>query len=183
MAGAATVPDDGVPPVGGEADRDSIVEYCRDPLFERAMTLPWPYEPQHADFFVRRHAPDGWADDTEYTWALRRYGAFLGVIGWRAERGDLGFWLGAPHRGHGYMPEAVHAVADWLFARGVERIGWECVVGNTASASVARKAGFVYTHTGPTDLLFRDGTRPLAWHAILDRDRTPPPAWPSETFA
>lgn len=41
----------------------------------------------------------------DVTWAIRERadGAMLGVISWRRERGDVGFWLGAPSRGHGLM--------------------------------------------------------------------------------
>src|SRR5690606_12282165 len=36
----------------GEGDIDRIAEYCQDPLFERFLTIPWPYERQHAEHFV-----------------------------------------------------------------------------------------------------------------------------------
>lgn len=166
------------------ADRDRVIEYCRDPVFEHFMTLPWPYEPQHADFFLDDLVPRGWASESELTWALRAApGApLLGVVGWRAERSDLGYWIGEPHRGQGYMTEAVTAVTDWLFAvHGVGAVGWECVVGNFSSAAVARKSGFRFTGEGPTDLAFRDNTHPAAWHGALraDDDRNPKPGWPT----
>jgi len=131
------------------------------------MTLPWPYQPKDADFFVHDYVPKGWATDAEYTWALRSGGEFLGVIGYRFNRSDIGYWLGAPHRGKGFMPEAVAAVADWLFDLGVERLAWECVVGNAASVAVARKSGFTFTGERPTQIPFRDGSHPPAWHGEL----------------
>ncbi len=164
------------------SDLDAIVEYCRDPLFERFMTLPWPYEPQHASFFIDQLAPNGWASGDELTWVLRERegGPLLGAIGWRADGNALGYWLGAPHRGKGYMSEAVVAVADYLFGTlGLASIAWECVVGNTASAGVARAAGFRYTGSGASRIAFRDGSHPEAWHGALaadDRDRKP--GWP-----
>lgn len=165
----------------GPADRDLIVEYCRDPLFERYMTLPWPYERQHADFFLETVVPEGWASDREYTWAIRAGAGepLLGVIGYRSETRDVGYWLGAPHRGQGIMPEALGAVLDWVFEHGVDRVEWECVVGNLASASVARKAGFSYTGTAPTRLTFRDGSHPDAWHGELLRSGPRPTEWPA----
>ena len=83
------------------SDLDAIVEYCRDPLFERFMTLPWPYEPQHASFFIDQLAPNGWASGDELTWAIRLAGGgpLLGALGWRRVTNDIGYWLGAPHRG------------------------------------------------------------------------------------
>jgi RimJ/RimL family protein N-acetyltransferase len=165
------------------ADRDAIVEYCRDPLFETFMTLPWPYELKHAEYFIDQLVPQGWATGSELTWSIRETdgGPILGALGWRAAGNDVGYWLGAPHRGRGIMTEALTAVTDHLFAElGLAEIRWECVVGNTASASVARKTGFRFTGEAPTELTFRDGSRPLGWHGILTKDRsTEGTAWPA----
>jgi RimJ/RimL family protein N-acetyltransferase len=166
------------------SDRFAVTEYCRDPLFETLMTLPWPYELRHADFFLYRVVPGGWLSGDEFTWALRESegSPLLGIIGWRRELGDIGFWLGAPHRGSGLMTEAVVAVTGWLAAElGLSEIAWECVVGNAASVSVARKAGFVFTGERPTELTFRDGTHPPSWHAVLrvGEPRVEHPGWPA----
>ena len=107
-------------------------------------------------------APQGLLDagETGMGWlhahpGLVFYGAMvLGVIGLRAHRNMIGFWLGAPHRGQGYMPEALAAVADWSFSRGAEVLEWECVIGNGASLAVARKTGFTYS--GPQRAVIAD---------------------------
>ena len=165
------------------SDIPAVTEYCQDPVFEHVMPLPWPYRRSDAEFFVNEHVPRGWADDTEYTWALRRTvdAPLLGVVGWRAASSDLGYWLGAPHRGQGLMPEAVTLVVDWLFDHGVERVGWECVIGNSASLSVARSVGFRFTGEAPTGVPARDGSLPPAWHAELAANdtRAPKPGWPT----
>ena len=44
-------------------DRDLVTEYCQDPVFETFMTLPWPYRPEHATFFLEAIVPQGWAND------------------------------------------------------------------------------------------------------------------------
>ena len=46
------------------------------------------------------------------------------------------------------MPEALGAVADFAFDLGRRPLLWECIPGNLASASVARKAGFTYLGEG-----------------------------------
>ena len=152
-----------------ERDIPLITEYCQDPLFERYLTTPWPYTEEHSRGFVTEHVPEAWEDDREFTWAIRteESGPLLGVIGHRSALSDVGFWLGAPHRGKGYMPEAVHAVVDWAFERGAARVEWECLVGNTPSAAVARKCGFRYTGKAPASHPGRDGGRPEAWHGEL----------------
>lgn len=166
----------------GEGDVDLITRYCQDPLFEQYLTTPWPYERAHAEGFVREYVPGGWRTDREYTWALRREegAALLGVIGWRTERSDLGFWLGADQRRNGYMGEAVATVVDWLFARDVPIVRWECFPGNVASAATARSVGFRFTGEAPMDVAARDGSRPVGWHAELTpiMPRMPRPGWP-----
>ena len=164
----------------GTADRELIAEYCSEPLFETHMNTPWPYGLRHATHFVNDYVPMGWRTDAEYTWAVRADGVFLGVIGYREATRDIGFWLGAPHRGRGYMTEAAGAVVDWLFAQGRDEITWECIPGNTASAGVARKLGFTFSGTAPSALTSRDGTTADSWHGTLGAadPRTPRPGWP-----
>ncbi len=165
-------------------DVDRIAEYCADPIFERFMLTPWPYERQHALAFVTDHVPGGWREDREYTWALRRDGELLGVVGMRRvdeREGSIGYWIGAPFRRRGYMGEAVDAAIDWVFDAGFDAIAWEAVVGNEASRAVARSRGFRYTGRGPSRVGSRgDAPPPESWHAVLRRDepRVPQPGWP-----
>jgi RimJ/RimL family protein N-acetyltransferase len=167
------------------ADETTITEYCQDPVFERFLTLPWPYRLGDAEYFVREYIPRGWEKGSELTWALRGdSGAFLGAIGLRLKRGDLGFWLGAPHRGKGLMPRAVRLVTDWVFSTGfagLVQIRWECVAGNAASAAVARKTGFTFTGVGPSEVPARDGSHPESWHGVLRKGEgaEPKPGWPT----
>src|SRR4051794_21450233 len=117
-----------------EADIDAITRYCSDPLFERYLTTPWPYERRHAEGFVREVVPSGWATGREATWALRSEpgGPLLGVIGLRFERFDLGYWLGAEHRRGGLMSAAVRGVVEWALTTdlpGGAAVTWECLEG------------------------------------------------------
>lgn len=165
------------------ADVDDIARYCADPVFEHYMTTPWPYERADAEFFVDDYVRNGWADGAEWTWAIRdgEGEPLLGVVGIRLLSGMLGYWLGAPHRGRGVMPEAATAVIDAVFERtDREEIGWECVVGNTASLRVAQKAGFTFTGERPGRIPSRDGSPITSWHGVLGRgdSRAPKHGWP-----
>ena len=164
------------------ADADAITGYCRDPLFERMLTTPWPYEREHATGFVTEVVEPGWRDETEYTWALRREGALVGVIGARAALRDVGYWVGAPHRRLGYLGEALPAVCRWLLEdRGWDLVRWEAVVGNHASAAAARAVGFRFTGVAPVAIQWRDGSHPDGWHAELRPADlgTPHGGWPA----
>ncbi|MDJ0376343.1 GNAT family N-acetyltransferase [Cryobacterium sp. PH31-L1] len=185
-------------PVAGDADR--VFEYCQDPIFERFLTVPWPYYREHADGFLNEYVPSGWMSDREYTWALRDTpGAeLLGVIGLRLtgdsvaadasvhRLGSIGFWLGTPHRGRGLMPEAQRLVADWAFSSGIiDVLQWECLLGNVASARAAWKSGFRFSGVRSSVALYRDGSYPDSWqgHLAAGDDRAPQPGWPAEALA
>lgn len=168
------------------ADIDAITEYCRDPLFERYMVTPWPYEREHAEFFVERLVPQGWQTDAEYTWALRESvgGPLLGVIGWRRENSDIGYWIGAPHRGSGFVAEAVRAITAWLVdSAGVELVRWWTVVGNVASARVGSAAGYTFLGEGPSIGPDRSARIVTAWLAEFRSgdDAEPKAGWPTSS--
>lgn len=164
-----------------EADVDLTTRYCQDPLFERFMVTPWPYTRADAVGFLVDYVPRAWERDDEYSWAIRADGEFLGMIGFRPASNDFGYWIGEPHRGHGYMTEAAGAVLDWLFAHGFDDIQWECFVGNSASARVARKNGFRFTGENPSHIASRDGSHPPALQGVLSAgdSREPKPGWPA----
>ncbi len=65
------------------------------------------------------------------------------MIGYNAETGGLGYWVGPPYWNVGYATEAVTAlVAHLLTARGIERLEAAVFTDNPASASVLLNAGF-----------------------------------------
>lgn len=69
----------------------------------------------------------------------------------RNDECELGYWLGKPFWGRGYMPEAVTA----LLRRAFEDLGMSTVWcgyydGNEKSRRVQEKVGFVYHHTCET---------------------------------
>lgn len=69
----------------------------------------------------------------------------------RDDECELGYWLGKPFWGRGYMPEAVTA----LLRRAFEDLGMSTVWcgyydGNEKSRRVQEKVGFVYHHTCET---------------------------------
>ncbi|QDZ16377.1 GNAT family N-acetyltransferase [Humibacter ginsenosidimutans] len=177
-------------PTGDDLAR--VVEYCRDPLFEHYMTLPWPYQEKDAVFFVERLVPDGWRTEREYTWALREAstGPLLGVVGMRVQPEprtvDVGYWLGGPHRGHGHMTKATRAAVSWAFDSGrCDTVLWECVAGNRASARVARSAGFSFTGAGTGRVTLRDGSQPDAWLGARHRggdEELARSTWPESTI-
>jgi RimJ/RimL family protein N-acetyltransferase len=163
------------------ADVDVVTQYCQDPLFERYMVTPWPYRRSDAETFIGTLVPGWWESGSEFTWALRLDGELIGCVGYRTVGKDIGYWLGEPHRGNGYVPEAVGAVLDWIFDGGGDTVLWECKPGNMSSLAVARKTGFTFTGEGPALFTDRDGGHPIAWRARIDAGdpRVPTGGWPA----
>ncbi len=153
-------------------DAEAVTRHCQDPLFEEVLTTPWPYTRADADAFLGVHVPESRATGAELTWALRLAagGELLGVISVRSPGHELGYWIGAAHRGSGYMSEAAIAVVDWALGggiRGAPSLRWRAVEGNVASAKVARAAGFRLLSSEGATVPTRDGRGTLpAWHAV-----------------
>lgn len=169
-------------------DVDAIYAACQDPDTQRYTTVPSPYERRNAEEFVPRVAAD-WASGAHVTWAMRDGDVLAGMIGlYRLTGtgdGELGYWVSPWSRGRGLLTEAARAVVDWGFSpegAGLERIEWNAVVGNTASARAARTLGFRYEglrrqalrgSTGRDDgwtasLLASDDRVPQQWTVLED---------------
>ncbi|MFF2493140.1 GNAT family N-acetyltransferase [Agromyces sp. NPDC058064] len=160
-------------PVEGDVAR--VAEYCTDPLFEEYLTTPWPYTEAHARGFLTEYVPSAWSSGRELTWALRteQGGPLLGVISLCTDAREVGYWLGAEHRGSAYMTEALLAVCEWAFAGlpGTETVTWRANAGNVGSAMVARATGFRSTTTPETTVPGRDGADLVGWSG--ERGATP----------
>ncbi len=59
------------------------------------------------------------------------------------QAGTLGYWMGEPHAGRGYMSRAVRAAAGFGFATlRLHRIEAACIPANAASARLLERVGF-----------------------------------------
>ncbi|MGY2004935.1 GNAT family N-acetyltransferase [Blastococcus sp. SYSU DS1024] len=55
---------------------------------------------------------------------------------------EIGYQIAPWARGNGYAAEAAHALAEWALGLGAPRVHLFVDVGNAASRTVARRAGF-----------------------------------------
>ncbi|MCB5169425.1 GNAT family N-acetyltransferase [Streptomyces bambusae] len=129
-------------------DADAVHRACQDPDIQRWTLVPSPYDHSHAQDWTGRLAPAGWADDTQYSFAVCLAGtgvpvAAAGVHVHGPLKFEIGYWTAKEHRGNGYMSEAVLRIAHWVFTDlGAGRLEWRAEVGNAASRAVAEKCGF-----------------------------------------
>jgi [ribosomal protein S5]-alanine N-acetyltransferase len=98
---------------------------------------------------VARYAED-WRTDQGYNFLIfRKEGRLLGGIGLSnlrrgvCETASLGYWIGEPFAGQGYMTAALPPVLDFAFERlRLHRVEAACLPHNQPSRAVLARAGF-----------------------------------------
>jgi RimJ/RimL family protein N-acetyltransferase len=124
---------------------------------------PWPYARSDADEWTAIVSQPDDSGAAESAFAICRDNALAGVIGARLrpasdlQRGagpNIGYWLGEPHWGRGYMTEAACGLLAAVFQRlGSDMIYSGAFTDNTASLRVQEKLGFA--RAGETMLFSR----------------------------
>jgi len=167
------------------SDVAAITTACQDPEIPRWTTVPSPYTREHGEGYVRLIG-EWWADGSQTIWCAYRDGELVASIGLHhihehhtGGDAELGYWVAAPARGHGYLVEAARAVIDWGFEElGLARIGWRAVAGNIASARSARALGFRYEGLGRSALTSDRGRDDGWFGGLLATDDRTPVEWP-----
>jgi len=111
---------------------------------------PWPYEREHARTFVNLRTQ---LEPNVITSVITHDDALVGVIdaavkpasAVQPQRGyAIGYWLGQPYWGRGFMSEAARAFIAHVFdVTGVDTIYSGAASDNAASLRVQEKLGFV----------------------------------------
>ena len=131
------------------ADAGPMTPLADDPGVSRMTTaIPHPFSRDVAEGFIGRMQ----AADPAHELVLaveRRDGAFMGVIGVHPRdhfAGELGYWIGRPFWGAGYMTEAARALTAWAAAHwGRRALVSGHFADNAPSGRVLTKTGFLYT--------------------------------------
>jgi len=159
-------------------------------LRERSRAFLTPWEPlwpiddlTRASFRyrVRRHFEE-MARDECYSFLLFRDSddALLGGLSLgHVRRGvsqaaTLGYWMGEPYAGKGYMACGVRAAIAYAFERqGLHRIEAACVPNNEASRRLLERVGFRYEGFARSYLNINGHWRDHLLFALLDADPRP----------
>ena len=137
-----------------ESDAESLYEYAKDPAIGPIAGWP-PHQSVDESLNIIRNVFKG-----EQCYAICEKGndKAIGAIELmlkghtnmtdKEDECELGYWLGKPFWGRGYMPEAVRE----LLRHGFENLGMTTIWcgyydGNEKSKRVQEKVGFVYHHT------------------------------------
>jgi [ribosomal protein S5]-alanine N-acetyltransferase len=159
-------------------------------LRERSRAFLTPWEPlwpaddlTRASFRlrVRRHA-DEMARDEAYSFFVFREGddALLGGLSLgHVRRGvsqaaTLGYWMGEPYAGKGYMSRAVRAALGYAFRiQGLHRVEAACLPSNEPSKRLLERVGFQQEGYARAYLSINGQWRDHLLFALLESDPSP----------
>lgn len=159
------------------ADAPHLIRYANDPLvYAMTLTLPFPYTEEAAISFLYK-AQSGRKDGSAQMFAIRTHenGKFMGGIGLhhnaRYGWAEIGYWMGEPHRGKGYVTEAVKAVITYGFEHfALIRIQAQIREGNTASQKILIRCGLTEEATLEDNTIKGDEIHTVIQYRLLRRE-------------
>jgi RimJ/RimL family protein N-acetyltransferase len=129
------------------SDAPTVAELAGDArVAAPTLHIPHPYPADLAARWIAGREAAA-AEGRSYTFAIvaRERGTLMGAIGIHPEghdRAEIGYWLGVPYWGRGYMSEAARRVTAFGFAElGLHRVQATCLPRNPASARVLEHVG------------------------------------------
>jgi RimJ/RimL family protein N-acetyltransferase len=122
-----------------DTDLEQLVELCQDVEISRWTRVPVPYTDSDARLYLLHRYEQAHGGDRETVLGSTS----LMNIDWHNGNAEVGYWLGAPARGHGHATRAVTAICRWAFSElKLHRVGLLAASGNATSQRVAERAGF-----------------------------------------
>lgn len=134
------------------------------------LTIPHPYPEGGAVEWISRHDED-YEQDRIVHFAIEASGEVVGAIGLILKGdgvGELGYWVGVPYWGRGYVSEAARAVLQYGFEeRKLRRIFACYLTRNPASGRVMEKIGMTYEGTMRRHVTKWDEHCDMAFYGML----------------
>lgn len=158
------------------ADIDTLVTLLNNwDVARRLASLPHPYRQRDAEGFLERL--EGGDPKVGLALAIERNGALIGGIALSPRPSGvpvLGYWLGEPYWGSGFMSEAVGALVTGVTAHGSPKaIDSGAFADNAASLRILEKTGFKVTGQSMKQCVARRGTFPhIDMRFSLETDHT-----------
>ncbi len=121
-------------------------------IAETTAYIPHPYKDGAAEEWIATHPKslEG-GKGVDFAVILRSSGELIGACGLDIremhKRAEIGYWIGKEYWGNGYATEAVRAVIQYAFSRGINRVCAEHFHTNPASGRVLRNAGMKHEGT------------------------------------
>ncbi|NNC37348.1 MAG: GNAT family N-acetyltransferase [Hyphomonadaceae bacterium] len=145
-------------------------------IVRMTCTIPYPYVPLAAEFWIMQHAACRRLG-TSYGYAITKDGGeIMGVMDlFTNADGDreVGYWLGRPYWGNGYITEAAQAVIEEGFRTfDIDYIDAGYFYDNPASGRVLEKLGFERKDMGSNLYSVARGERAAGIELRLPRPAT-----------
>lgn len=137
-----------------ESDAEALYRYARDPQVGPIAGWPPHTSVENSREIIRTvlSKPETYAivlkpsNEPIGSIGLMRNGDGIYPIG--ETEVELGFWVGVPHWGHGYAPEASHCLIRYAFEQlNITAVWCGYYDGNLKSKRAQEKIGFKYHHT------------------------------------
>ncbi|MCV0429887.1 MAG: GNAT family N-acetyltransferase [Roseibium sp.] len=129
-------------------DLDRCAELLGDYDVAKMLSrVPYPYDLEQGRAYLQKSV-ERWQDPAiadELGFHFDLEGQMIGGLGFKKlqETPEIGYWLGRPYWGKGFMTEALTAAIKWLFQNSDhERLACEAMTDNPASLKVMEKTGF-----------------------------------------
>lgn len=137
-----------------DSDAKSLYEYAKDPKVGPIAGWP-PHKSEEDSLRVIQNVlmvPETYAicrkEDNIAIGSISLMGPGASHVGVKENEWEIGFWLGTPFWGRGYMPEAVKRLQKYAFEDlNCNTVWCGYYDGNTKSKRVQEKCGFIYHHT------------------------------------
>ena len=131
-----------------EEDISAIYEACQDPSISTFTRVPYPYDKEMAEEFVRG-CDLSYRNHQGIVFAIEKDGVFAGTIGLHGIQltdhcAEVGYWVEKSHRGNGLCTAALQSILDFsLSIMDFRRIEGMADFNNFASQRVMERAGMV----------------------------------------
>jgi [ribosomal protein S5]-alanine N-acetyltransferase len=134
------------------SDQAACIQHMKDrEIYDLTLRIPYPYTEAHfrewLDIVEKATTQQG----RPVNWAIRDNNEFLiggcgfsGLHVGKSHRAEIGYWLAKPYWGQGIMTAVVGRLCEFAFAElNLVKIEAQVFAGNSASAKVLQKCGFV----------------------------------------
>lgn len=131
-----------------ESDISAIFAACQDPTISAFTRVPYPYDIEMAEDFVRG-SDLSYRNHQGIVFAIEKNGKFAGTIGLHGIQltdhcAEVGYWIEKSHRGSGLCTAALKVLLDFSFEiLAFRRIEAMADFNNVASQRVMERAGMV----------------------------------------
>jgi len=147
-----------------QADARHVAKYAGAPeVADATLNVPHPYEEKMAESWIAGHG-DKFHDGAGVVYAITLQGetSLCGCVSLRVAsahgRAELGYWLGVPFWGRGYMTEAAGALVSYGFQKlDLHKIEATHMTRNPASGRVMEKIGMTREGLLLREHVFKNG--------------------------